>query len=423
MKKLEVKGLEGADLEFANQQNEIIDALEAKRIEVSELKSKIDTIEKLEVKSYDKELLEMKNALLTFEAEIAKKGARTMETKSLNQLIVDEIKSLGVNNVAELNSYLEKNGTKTLEIKAIAAVDTGDNTDTIGRTNLDMQIAWSPVRKNAFLGEFRTVSEASGKSKFGYMEGSYTGAAAYVGEGVGNPDSDAASASAAFMEYAKLQSILSVNTEVYEDLPDFANGLIAQMQIAMSKKVDDEAYVGDGLAPGGVQHIKGLNTYATAVSFAGNMLAYAASVKAANVSDLAGAIKSYIDNLDGSYVADKVWMNPVDFFKMAHLKDTTNQPLITRDAFGNPTLAGLMIKTSAKVTANTMLIMDSNVGEWRTKRTMQLKMGQFLPYDVTNDKQSAVLMARYQFLVRTADQKAVMKVTDIAAAVLALTAA
>jgi hypothetical protein len=70
-----------------------------------------------------------------------------------------------------------------------------------------------------------------------------------------------------------------------------------------------------------------------------------------------------------------------------------------------------------------MLVLDDNVVEWRTKRAMQLKIGQFLANDAINDKQSAILMARYQLLVRSADQKAVIKVTNIGAAITAITAA
>jgi hypothetical protein len=153
------------------------------------------------------------------------------------------------------------------------------------------------------------------------------------------------------------------------------------------------------------------------------MVDYAASVKAANVADLAGAIKSYIDNLGGMYVADTVYMNPVDIFKMSKLKDSTNQPLVGVDMFGKPVLAGMTVISSSKIAANTMLVLDSNVAEWRTKRAMQLKVGQVLTDDVLNDKQSAVLMARYQLLVRNADANAVIKVSSISAAVIAITAA
>jgi hypothetical protein len=413
MKKLEIKGLEGADLEFANQHNEMIDALEAKSLSITQLEAKMAALQAVEVKSYDKEVLELKNALLTLETEIAKKAAVTNEVKSLEQVIVDEIKSLGVNNVAELKAYLAKNGTKSLEIKAISAIASTANTDTVGRTNLDMQVRWTPTVANAFLQNFRTVAEASNKSKFGYTEGSYTGAAAYVGEGTGNGNSDSASASATLADYAKVQSVLSVNTEVYEDIPDFAAGLVNQMQIAISKFVDDEALSGDGLAPAGVQHIKGLLTYATTFVPAD----FQTTVYKANIADLISAISTKIAVAGvGRYNANVAFVHPMDLFKLKREKDNEGQPVVLTDSFGNPTIGGIRVVPTVKITENTLLVMDSAVAEWRTKRAMQLKMGQILADDVINDKQSAVLMARYQLLVRAADQVGIMKVTDIATA-------
>ena len=213
MKKIEIKGLEGAELDFANQHNSMIDAIEAKEVSINELEKKLAALEAIEVKSYDKEVLELKNAMLTLENEIAKKSAGAPEQKSLRQTIIDEIKALGVNNVAELKSYIKKNGTQELEIKAITAIASTANTDTVGRTNLDNRVAWAPVDANAFLQNFRTVAEQSDKSKFGYVEGSYTGAAAYVGEGVGNPDSDAATAAASFGDLSPI-SILPPGKQI-----------------------------------------------------------------------------------------------------------------------------------------------------------------------------------------------------------------
>lgn len=420
-KKMKIEGLEGKELEIANVFNQNIDSLIALEGKMTALEGKSDkSVEMQELKS---QIDGLKSQL----AEVKSTQVVVTETapKNLVELITAEIKSLGVNNMTELKDFLAKNGKKEFEIKAISAIASTANTDTVGRTNLDTTVNWTPVRRPAFLGRFRTIAEQSDKSRFGYTEGTYTGAAAYVGEGTGNGNSDAASASAQFMTYAKVQAVLSVNTEVYEDIPDFAQGLVNQMQIAAMKFIDDEAYTGDGLAPADVQHIKGLSTYATAAVFGagGNMLPYAASVKAANLKDLADAIKSYIDNLDGNYVADLCYMNPVDYYKMSKLKDTSNQPLFTYNAMGAPMLGGLEVVTTAKVTANTMLIMDSQVAEWRTKRTMNLKLGQILANDVLNDKQSAVLSARYQLLVRNLDKKAIMKVTDVAAAIIALNAA
>lgn len=418
MKKLEIKGLEGADLEFANQHNEMIDALEAKSLSIEQLEKKMLALEAVEVKSYDKEVLELKNALLTLETEIAKKAAiRTNEVKSLEQVIVDEIKALGVNSVAELKEYLAKNGTQTLEIKAITALTSGANTDTIGRTNLDNVVRWTPTIADAFLPYLRTVAEASNKSKFGYVEGSYIGNASYVGEGAGNANSDSASASATLADYAKVQSVLSVNTEVYEDIPDFAAGLVSQMQISIRKFVDDELLSGDGAAPAGVQHISGLATYATAFVPAD----FAETVYKPNIANLMSAVKTKVKIAGkGKYAVNIAFINPMDLFKLENEKDTTGQPIVLKNAFGMPTIGGIVVVDTDKVLENTMYAMDINVAELRTKRAMQLKMGQILTDDVIKDKQSAVLMARYQLLIRNADKVAVMKVTDIATALQAI---
>ncbi len=414
MKKLETKGLEGADLEFANQHNEMVDAIEAKNQTIEQLEKKMQELEKIEVKNYDTQVLELKNAILTLETEIAKKSARVPENKSAEQIIVDEIKALGVNNMFELKDYLKKHGNQELEIKAITAIASTANTDTIGRTNLDNTVRWAPVEASAFLQNFRTVAEASNKSKFGYVEGSYTGNAAYVGEGASNPNSDSASAAATLADYAKIQSVLSVNTEVYEDIPDFASGLISQMRIAIDKFVDDEALTGDGLAPAGVQHIKGLYTvYANTF----DPTDFASTVFMPNEANLLSAVATKIAIAGkGRYAANVAFIHPMDLFKLLNKKDTSGQPVVLKDSFGNPTIAGIRVVPTAKVTENTMLVMDSRIAEWRTKRSMTLKMGQILTDDVIKDKQSAVLMARYQLLIRTADKVGIMKVTDISAA-------
>lgn len=414
-KKIETANLEGAEKEFADNYNTLVDALSeaqknnATKEEVTKLqgeldaaKDKIDGITKLQ-KTVD----ELKN-------DIETKGSEAPKTPV--QAIVDEIKALGVNNMNELKAYLAKNGKQSLEIKAITAIASSANTDYIGRTNLDTSVNWTPIIRNAFIGRFRQVQEMSDKSRFGYTEGTYTSNAGYVGEGTGNANSDAASAAAAFMDYAKIQAVLSVNTEVYEDIPDFAQGLVNQMTVGLNKFADTEIYSGDGLAPADVQHIKGILAYATEFANAD----YNDTVEKANEADAVAAVKSHIASLEGNYMADLCFMNPVDLFRLERLKDTTGQPIINKDLFGNPTISGLTIVPTGKVTDNTMVIMDSNVAEIRTKRSMKLQMGQILANDVLNDKQSAVLSTRVQFLIRNLDTAAVVKVSDVSALVQAI---
>jgi hypothetical protein len=118
---------------------------------------------------------------------------------------------------------------------------------------------------------------------------------------------------------------------------------------------------------------------------------------------------------DGNYSANMVYIHPIELFKLRRSKDSDGQPLILRDAFGNETLNGLVVKATKKVAQDVIYVLDMNVVELRTKRAMQLKMGQILADDVINDKQSAVLMARYQILVRNLDKVAILKCSTVGA--------
>ncbi len=414
MKKIVLEGLEGQEKAFAEAHNAMIDKIESLQGGVS--KQDFEDLKKSIPADKSKEYTAKFDALQLTLDEIKNNSSSNNASATAEEILTQEIKALGVNNVAELKSYLDKNGKQSIELKAISAIASTANTDTVGRTNLDTRVVWTPTTRNAFIQRFRSVSEMSDKSKFGYTEGSYTSAANYVGEGTGNSDSDSASASAYFMEYAKIQAVLSVNTEVYEDIPDFAAGLINQLTIGINAFADSQLLDGDGLAPAGVQHIKGILAYATAWADAD----YDDSVEKANVADLVDVISSKIQNLDGNYQADLVFLNNVDFLKMKKLKDNDGQPIINKDYFGNFTLGGLTIVPTKKIDANTMVVMDSQVGEIRTKRSLKLQMGQLLANDALNDKQSAIISTRVQFLIRNLDTQAVIKVTDVNAAVAAI---
>ena len=386
------KGMSVEEVKTAidNKFNELSKTIEG----LTELKSIVDT---------------MKSGIVELEGKMTDK---TVEVKSPVDMIVSEIKKLGVNNIEELKSYVRKNGNQTLELKAISAIATSAITGDIGRTNMDTMVRWTPTVADAFLPVLRNVAEDSARDYFGYIEGSYTGTAGYVGEGVGTVNSDSAVAEEKTGKYAKIQSVLTVNSEVYETLPDFAAGLLNQMNISMRKFADDEAYTGDGLAPAGVQHIKGLKSYATEF----DATDFSRSVEDANIADLIDAMATAISIENGGYSANAVFINPMDFFKLRKLKDGDGQPLMLTDAMGNSFIgnSGLRIFRTKKITADTLLVADLNVAELRTKRAMTLKVGQILADDVLNDKQSAVLMARYQILVRDLDKVAILKCSEVA---------
>jgi hypothetical protein len=398
VKKYDLKGLEGKELELATNHNTLVEKL----AELEGKSNEVTTIEfKSQIESLQAEILEVKNA----------SGKQIIEVKSLEQQIVDQLNAKGINSVRELKSALEGGKSIDFEVKSVATANyTGD----VARTNIDPNVAFTPLRKLALYGKTRQVAEDTGKDYFTYVEGTYTSNVAYVGEGTGNANGDSATATEETMKYGKIQAWQTVNEEVYEGLPAFANALVSQLQATALLKLDTEMLSGDGLAPAGVQHIKGLySVYATEF----DTTDYTASVAKANSSNLIEAMRTAIDNADGSYMADTIAVNPIDLFKMKMLKDNDGQPLVGKDLFGNPVIQGLTVISNRVVTANTCLVYDSNVVELRTKRSFKFSAGKIFANDNLNDTRSAMLIGRFQLLVRNLDKVAVLKCSDIASAV------
>jgi len=414
LKRLNTEGLEGQHLEFVKEYNGLVDVVNTlldkgdSSEEIVKLKSSITKLEERmpeEFKDHTDAIEKIQNEITKLQDDV-KKTPKTEEYKTLAKNIEESIKSLGCTNMEEF----KKLGKQEFEIKADTIIDSTANSGYIGRTNVDTNPAYAPVRKLAFLPYFRKVTEAYAKSRFTYTEASYTSNAGYVGEGTGPANSDEASAVEKSRDYAKVSAYQHITTETFEDIPAFANTLAAKMEEGAMLFVDKESYSGDGLAPAGVQHMFGIRTTATAFDSA----SYAGTVEKANLADLVEAIKTQIEVAgEGAYVANAVWVNPVDFFKLRTVKDTTGQPIVRYDFFGNPKLAGLDLVKNTAVTVNTLLVADTSVIELRTKRTMQMKMGQILDGDVLNDRQSAILFARFQTLVRDIDKVATVKVDSI----------
>ena len=397
---------------FSKQLNDYFE----KNISKEELYKSIS--EKLEENGFKQErIAKFENAIKTLEDEIGKMQKQVeKEDKTLAAAIVKAIKEkTKANTVEELQEYLKANPhvkDETLVIKD--AIMTTDMTGDIGTTNMDRRVGWQYARRLAILPYLRTVYEQSGKGKFGYTEGTYTSNAGYAAEADNKVTGDAATAVEKTRAYAKISAWQTVSTETYEDLPDFAMGLVHQLRYGALLFADKEAYNGNGADGSQPNHIYGILPVATAF----DDTTYAASVEKANIADLFAAVQNQINSVEGApFVANIAWMNNLDLFKMRRLKDADGQPLVNLDLFGNPTVGGVRIVTNSMFTANTLLMADTDCIELRVKRDMTLEMGKILPTDRQNDTQSAILFARLQILVRDRDKKGIVKVTDVKAAI------
>ena len=200
-------------------------------------------------------------------------------------------------------------------------------------------VSWTPTVASAFTPFLRVVSEATNKSAFGYMEGSYTGKTKYVGEGTGTDESDSATASAATMDYAKYQTLLTTTVETYEDIPEFAAGLIPQMRIAEEKFLDDQVLSGDGGITGIIRRIKGIDAYATAWTASD----FVNTVNKPHIGNVVDAMCTTISMEDGVYAASHVFIHPLDLYKYRNTQDADGNPVIGRDIYGNAFLNGLRV--------------------------------------------------------------------------------
>lgn len=415
MKKISLEGLEGKSLELAEQNNAIVDkliSLEQKGVDITALENRLKAVEGLEVKAYDTEIASFKTALDALE----KKSIQNIEVVAVNaeQYIQMQLEKKGIKSMDQLMQKVIENKRIDidLDLKAIAPIASTANTDTIGRTNLDTMVSWTPTVAAAFLPFLRTVSEASNKSYFGYTEGSYTGKTKYVGEGTGTDVSDEATASATTMDYAKYQTLLTTTVETYEDIPEFAAGLIPQMRIADEKFLDDQLIRGDGGITGIIRRIKGIDAYATAWV----ATPYAATVQKPHIGNLVDAMCTTISMEDGVYSASHVFIHPLDLYKYRNTQDADGNPVVSNDVNGNALLNGLRVVATKKVAKDTLRVIDANVFELRTKRQATLRIGQFLANDAINDTTSAMLISRKQLLCRNLDKVAVLKCASIATA-------
>lgn len=395
VKKYDLSGLEGKELEIAKNHNALVD--------------KLDSLDKKSsgYAEYEQKFVALQNDMIEVKASV---NQNPVEVKSASEQIVEGLQKQGINSIPELKSAISSGKNISFEVKSVA---TTDYTGSLARTNIDAMVHFAPTRPLAFVGKLREVGEMSGKDTFAYVEGTYTSNANYVGEGVGNANGDTAVAIEKTMPYAKLHAWQAVSEETFEGLSEFANKLVEQMKLAVEVKLDGEIYSGDGLAPAGKQHIKGLQAvYATEF----DTTDYAGKIEKANMANVIKAMAQSINTADGAYVATDLVMNPIDYFVMSEMKDTTGQPIMKTDVFGNSIIAGLRVSQNRLVDENTCLVYDTNVVELRTKRAWKFNAGKIFANDNFNDTQSAQLIGRYQVLVRDLDKVAVLKCSDIESA-------
>lgn len=225
-----------------------------------------------------------------------------------------------------------------------------------------------------------------------------------------------------WQEYTQALRVIAdtipVTRNSYRHLGFIAGEIDRLLKKNQAQRKDTQIYKGDGNAP----NIKGIYTFTTAVTLAS--LPQYAQVIMPNLADLVMNLATYVANksdasgAQSKYSPNVLFINPADALKFLiknNLGTYQLPPFMANGKVGN-----LTIIESPKVVANTLMVGDASFGTIYQAEDVTIEMGlvndQFLKNQWTIRAEQELC-----FLQRTADLGAFTKVTDINAAIAALT--
>lgn len=213
---------------------------------------------------------------------------------------------------------------------------------------------------------------------------------------------------------------IPVTRNAYRHLGFIASEIDRLLRKNQAQRKDLQIYKGDGIAP----NLKGIYTYTTAVVLAS--LPQYQAVQVPNIADLAMNLAVYVSNksdasgAQSKYAPNVLFINPADALKF-FVKGSDGHYALPPFMQNNGRVGNLQIIESPKVTVNTMMVGDASYGTIYQSEDVVIEMGlvndQFLKNQWTIRAEQELC-----FLQRNADLGAFVKVTDIAAAIAALTA-
>ena len=234
--------------------------------------------------------------------------------------------------------------------------------------------------------------------------------AAWVAEGAQKPES-AISWIERLLPIEKVADSIPVTKEAWNDIAFIESEIRRLLEVNLALKIDDSLYDGTGVTP----IIKGV--YTSAPAFV--TTAYADSVEGANLFDLILVVAADIAaNAGSKYAPDTVLLNPINMLGLNIAKDSGGRYLLPPFANlqGNAqSIGGLKIVGSAQVTPNTMVVGDFRFGTIYDLEDFTIEMGWINDQFIKNCF-TILAEQRLALLIRTGDEPAFRKVTNITTA-------
>lgn len=239
-------------------------------------------------------------------------------------------------------------------------------------------------------------------------------AAAAVAEGAAFPESTAKFKKGS-ITLQKIGDTLPVTEEFFEDETLFAAELGMFLETNVSLEIDRQLADGNGTG----NTITGLKASVNAYTLPGS-----GDVVDPTIYDLMVKVCEQITSVGGSkYMPDFCVMNIVDINRMKLSKDANQNyilpPFVSRDG---SQVAGVVVIESNIITPNTMVCGDRRFARIYEMGGIVLSKG-MVGTQFTEDELTLKARKRLAFLIRAADKGGFLKVTDIDAALAAITAA
>jgi len=349
------------------------------------------------------------------------------QVKSLDEVIHEQaeaIKSVGSNSDKKLKFKVSANGNVEKTMVSSASV-TGSTL-----SYREQQIGMLAAPNTVFDRVFRTVnlSEtdlAASNGVITYMDvTAETNNAAETAETTSTTvgSNNKPESAITWQEYSASLRVIAdtipVTRNSYRHLGFIQSEIDRLLRKNHAQRKDKQIYNGDGNSP----NIKGIYTYTTAVTLASLPRYQAVSVP--NLGDLVMDLGVYVSNksdatgAQSKYAPNAVILNPADALKF--LEKGSDGHYVMPPFMMNGRVGNMQIIESPRVGVGTMLVGDTNYGTIYQSEDVVIEMGlvndQFLKNQWTIRAEQELC-----FLQRNADLGAFVKVTDIAAAIAALT--
>lgn len=386
---------------------EFADALNAKQAELT--KAIEEKASKTEIETLKSQIEALKEINLKQGEEIAKLGKVEQNTlKGLTGEIMDALKT----NADKIKNIKANKGRIEIELKS-TVTHASVLTNTIGDRLTD--IGQKPFRKVVLEDLFGSGNVSSQQIYYTDQENVSRDADNIALCNTAYPSTSNIEWKERSIKVEKIGDSIKVCLDAMEDFEFVASEVRNLLLTSVDLRADQQLLLGNGTSP----ELKGVN--AVASTFAAG--SYAVSIQNPNLYDLITVVGCQIAELgQGMYSPNYAILNPVDACLLKLQKDANDQYIIPPFTTENGmVVSGMRVIESTLVNANTMYVGDFTKGIVYNRKGLTVEMAMENEDDFNKDLVTIKASRRLALLIRNVHANAFTKVTDIGAALTAIT--